>query len=230
MINALLLMAPIAMLVAYISRTGLRITSEGERDARLWTLGLAALVGSACGPVAALAGLGGDIQFAAALLGAFLATGALIDRATGWAPDLIMLPCCILALCLGGATGSWDIGPLHSIALGLGIYFALNGLWMGIAVRAPTIILLPPADILALALPVMIFGITMPLAACMVVISAILILCLVFPTFGNLFRGEGVAEEVLAEAGSEASADKTVTFLAVGFPVIALSLCASFVM
>ncbi|WP_264772297.1 hypothetical protein [Defluviimonas salinarum] len=149
-----------------------------------------------------------------------LLTGAMIDRASGWAPDLVVGPAVAAALATGGILGSWGGDPAWLLVGGVAAYIAAQGLWMAAQWRFPERMIPPPADLLALTIPVMIFGLTPAMVAVMMTISAILALCMKSDEILSLFSRQEVVDEVLKEVlGNDMNNERAITFLALSFPV-----------
>ena len=103
-------------------------------------------------------GFFGQVQFASILwifLGAFFSAAAFVDARTFWAPDELVLPCCILAGSIGSAGGEvfWYLqGPVFGFALwGVGRIAWQLQIVLGLR-------FLPPPDVAAFAMPLVLFG------------------------------------------------------------------------
>ena len=132
---------------------------ETNASRRIHFLPWAALAGSISGAAIAISqyritGQAQAAEFLWVFLGAFLAAASFVDARTYWAPDELVLPCCILAGSVGilGCAGYWGIwGPVS----GLAMWSAARLVWrLGVAgIRR-----LPPPDLVAAAMPLMLFG------------------------------------------------------------------------
>ena len=128
---------------------------------RIRSIPWVALAGSISGAGIAISQLGFPLQAKASpflwiFLGAFFSAASFVDARTFWAPDELVLPCCVLAGSAGIAhcASYWAIwGPLSGLLL-----------WgcARIAWRLQIILfkrrLLPPPDIVAVAMPLLLFG------------------------------------------------------------------------
>ncbi len=112
---------------------------------------------------------------ASAFLCALLATAALADWKTSWAPTELMLPICLLAgACAAATAGPYESSLGFSAAAGGTLFAAAWGLWtIQIAAGWP---ILPPADAVSLALPWISLTETASMAAFYLALSTTLML------------------------------------------------------
>ncbi|MFG6573602.1 hypothetical protein ACGYLO_18560 [Sulfitobacter sp. 1A13353] len=160
-------------------------------------------------------------KFVMVLIGSILMLGAWIDRVSAWAPDILMMPFCIAIFLV-----SPDIESLMDacIALGLGVALFLICVALWVPQDMLGMKFAPPADLMALASPFVLFGISMETTMIFVVTSVLLVLALKSSRFAALLsRPEAVAD---GARDVEFTEKKAVTFLSVMFPVIFVALVA----
>ncbi len=133
---------------------------EPRATGRIVLLPWIALAGSSAGLAAAAsrAHLAGQVQPADLLwifLGALFMAAAWVDARTYWAPDELVLPCCIIAGSVGlsDREGCWW---LAGAALGAAVWIAARIAWQ-LQGRFRTGFP-PPPDLVALAMPLLLFG------------------------------------------------------------------------
>lgn len=215
----------VCVLIAAAGRAGLRKASDGAETIS-WARVLApAIVGGMI-----IAGLifwkipSGDapiIDLCLVGLGAALGAAAIIDRDTGWAPDVLMAVLSAKAMVLGTIVAGWGIGPLTASLVGIGILVAINLLWLAASVLTGSRRILPPADILAFALPFMIFGASPYFVAIMLSISVLGLLGRRVPAIHAFFTNPKVGDKVLREMDLDDSMEaKGVTLLAIALPAV----------
>ena len=125
----------------------------------------AASAGALCGCAAAHLSQNGEVQSAAAVaLFGFLAVSAVVDWRTAWAPTELALPVCIAAgFCAGPDGNGLAVLVLSSVAIGGGLFLSA---WAFLALQARRgRIWFPPADAIALALPLILFETNLAKAA-----------------------------------------------------------------
>jgi len=160
-------------------------------------------------------------KFLMVLIGAILMLGAWIDRVSAWAPDILMLPFCIAIF-----LASPEVASLKTagIALGLGTALFLMCIALWVPQDMFNLKFAPPADLMSLAAPFVLFGISMETAVIFMVVSILLVLALKSSRFAALLsRPEAVAD---GARDVEFTEKKAVTFLSVIFPVIFVALVA----
>lgn len=114
-------------------------------------------------------------KFLMVLIGAILMLGAWIDRVSAWAPDILMMPFCFAIFLVSPEIASLkDAG----IALGFGTALFLICIALWVPQEMFGLKFAPPADLMALASPFVLFGISMDTVAIFVVTSVLLILAL----------------------------------------------------
>jgi|Cruoilmetagenom7_1024161.scaffolds.fasta_scaffold00727_21 hypothetical protein len=160
-------------------------------------------------------------KFLMVLIGAILMLGAWIDRVSAWAPDILMMPFCFAIFLVSPEIASLkDAG----IALGFGTALFLICIALWVPQEMFGLKFAPPADLMALASPFVLFGISMDTVAIFVVTSVLLILALKSSRCAALLsRPEAVAD---GAADVEFTEKRAVTFLTVMFPVIFVALVA----
>ena len=212
------------LLWALMARFGVRMASEGEDHISLNLAGLAALLGAG-GMAVAFMDADHSTQLVAVLLGGALMVGAIVDRQTGWAPDLLMLPTVLLALALGARTGAWDASLGQVLAIGLGGYLCMHLIWLDAMKLKPGMALPPPGDLIALGVPLMVFGICYAFVAVMLMISALLVLALRFEAVRNIFSRSEVLEVIMRESENECNyPGHAITFLALAYPATGIAI------
>ncbi|WP_411840049.1 hypothetical protein [Paracoccus sp. ME4] len=221
---------PIALLSAclwtILARIGVRRASEGEDHIRTGPLFTAALTGGLAGM---LAGTQDPATSAVTvILCAGLMAGALVDRETGWAPDAIVFPIVLLAMTLGALEGAWELSPVRAVIYAAIGYWLLQGLWLLAAWKITDFSPPPPADLIAVFLPMMFFGTDLRFSATMFAMAAALLLARRFSTVYGLFsRTDLIMRIVKKEDMRYPEGRHGITLLALAFPVSALSLIIS---
>lgn len=155
------------------------------------------------------------------ILGALLILGAWIDRISAWSPDVIMIPFCIIIFLV-----SPDVTSLRDVvsAIGFGVALFLSGILLWIPQDALDRRIAPPADLIAIAAPFVLFGLDYTTAVIFMVTSTLLLAALKSQAVARLFsRPEAVADATSDVALGEKPA---VTFLSVIFPVIFFAIFA----
>lgn len=214
-------------IVAKLSERGVTASSDGEDTLPVLKLWLVAQIGGLLAVAMVMAGASDFEGAVAAALLSFLAAGAFVDRETGWAPDHIVLPVCVLAMMSGAAQGAWLISPLLAAVIGVAVYLIVNVAWMGVAMISDAARALPPGDILALIVPIMALGFTKEFVTCMMLISSLLAIVILIPKFGNIVGKKEVCDCVRAEMGREGDCAPVVTFLTIGFPAAGIAIVAN---
>ncbi|MCY3879282.1 MAG: hypothetical protein OXF74_08900 [Rhodobacteraceae bacterium] len=136
-------------------------------------------------------------QFAAIALYALLAAAAFIDWRTGWAPTELMLPLTASAFWFFSTESAW-----LALAVGSGSLACAWCLWA--AQRAFGAVWIPPADCIALALPLLLFQSGAGAVAAYALIALIL---------GGFAAGGDRLGRVMLPG-------RRVTFLAISLPVV----------
>lgn len=221
---------PIALLSAclwtLLARIGVRWASDGEDRLSPGPLFVAALTGGLAGLLA-----GNDdpaISAIAVILCSGLIAGALVDRQTGWAPDTLVFPIVLLAMTLGALEGAWDLSPMRAVIYACLGYWLLQAVWILVAWKITDFSPPPPADLIAVVLPLMFYGMDLRFSATMFAMAAALLLARRFSTIYALFsRTELVMRIVKNENMRYAEGCHGITLLALAFPVTAVSLIIS---
>ena len=197
-----LLMIPTALLLALWGRVAFRLAAGPERGPDLSTAGLSALTGYGGVLIAIRSGPGvGSVETELALcvFGALLLLVAWIDQRTAWAPDGITLPLMFGGAASAGLIGSVGIGPISAIGVAFGIFIAAQVFWAAQAISGFR--LLPPADLMALSLPILLFGPSPYAPLTYLLLSALLLIALRGPEpVYRLIRGPA-AEAAVRDAG-----------------------------
>lgn len=155
------------------------------------------------------------------ILGALLILGAWIDRISAWSPDVIMIPFCIIIFLIRP-----EVTSLYDMiaALGFGVALFLSGILLWIPQDTFDLRVAPPADLIAIAAPFVLFGLDYTTAVIFLVTSILLLAALKSKTVAQLFS----RPEAVADAASEVDLGEkpAVTFLSVIFPVIFFAVIA----
>ncbi|MFG6083434.1 hypothetical protein ACEUZ9_004694 [Paracoccus litorisediminis] len=213
---AVFMIAPIAAAAAV---SGVRRVSEGEDKLPLLPAHASAALGAAIGAGA----FGFDLSLSQSLtlisLLAILGIGTYTDWRSGWAPDGLALSAVMLAMALGVVNGTWVLPLWAAVPVGIFVWLTANLTWLGLVRMIPA--LPPPADLLALVMPFLAFGIGIGFPASMIGISIVLAFCLFFPGIHRIFSREEVEEKAMQDLGSEIAGRgrPVVTFLAIAYPV-----------
>lgn len=170
-----------------------------------------------------LAGVGADLpghsRLVIVALAALLALGAWIDRISAWAPDAIMLPLS-MALFLVSPEISSLMGAGKAIGFGTLLFLGCILLW--IVQDAVGYRFAPPADLVAIAAPIILFGMSMTTSAVFLAISILLLAAKKIPGVVAIFsRPEALADGSADVVYNEDA--KSVTFLSVSFPVLIIA-------
>lgn len=216
-----LVLALSALTAVMAAHIGTIESSDGAENAPLAMILPAAAMGSLLGAIAQYYGHGGYEVIIFSALGAFLLTGAVLDSQTGWAPDSIMLPVTVLGVLAGQALGPSSGNFALAALLAVLSYYVVITAWIEMARRESRMVHMPPADFIAITLPIPIFGFDYLLAMFYIFTSVGIAACMVFPRLGNLLRKGEVISQVTAEHA--AVSDQSVTFLAFAFPLIFLA-------
>jgi hypothetical protein len=135
-------------------------------------------------------------ELALSVFGALLLVAAWTDHRTAWAPDGITIP----LLCGGAASanllGTTGMGPLTTIGVAFGLFLISQAAWYLQAVIGWR--KLPPADLMALSLPLLMFGQTIHAPLTYLTLSALLLFLLRAPEpVYRALRGPSAAEAAL---------------------------------
>ncbi len=129
------------------------------------------------------------------LLVPLLATAGWVDHRTAWAPRELVAPICILSGLLSPAAS--DYGSPAGIAAGLLLFCGAHFLWR--MQQCADAMIMPPADIVALLLPSLLFGLSW-IAVSVHLALALLLLLEAHAGSGGRLRGNRYA---LAEAARD---------------------------
>ena len=205
--SALPALAAAIVLPAWCAQRGLRrlapdVSLSGAE------LHAAAAAGALGGLAAARVSQSDDIlSGATVILCGFLAAAAIVDWRTSWAPTELVLPICIAAgLCAGAETDGLPGLILSSAAVGGGVFLSAWALFL-LQARAGQV-WFPPADTIALAMPLFLLQTNLAKAAQLLAVAAVLLAVKWFPA---QCRGSGSGRLALPEG--------RVALLAVACPV-----------
>jgi len=130
------------------------------------------------------------------LFGALALLCAWVDHRTAWAPDGLILLLLISGLLTGALLGTGPVGVLWAPVLGLALFLLAQGSWAAQCLLGPRV--LTPPDQIALALPVLVFGLTYhaPITWALMCIPLLVFLKTPYPVYRRL-RGPAASEAVL---------------------------------
>ena len=156
----------------------------------------------------------------------FLSVAAYTDIESSWAPSELMVPICIYAAAI--FLPSRHVAELAAWAVPVFVGIALHGAarlaWrLQCALRQPAI---PPADCIALALPVGLFGMHGVSASAFAFMALTLLAIRAVPAGLNPFRPR-TASAGIPSCANFIRTPERVPFLSVSFPIILLGLLAS---
>jgi hypothetical protein len=148
------------------------------------------------------------------MLAGLMAAAAWVDRQSAWVPDVIFLPMMALAGVVGAPLGGGPMQLIGGALAGLAVYALCLGLWH--AVRRFGRPGIPPADLAALALPLLLFGFDLAAGATYTVVSALLLAARQSPRLRDILSPRAPIAAALADTGHEASRTaEAVAFLSV---------------
>ena len=156
----------------------------------------------------------------------FLSVAAYTDIESSWAPSELMVPICIYAAVIFlpprhvAELAAWSAPVFVGIAL---LWSARLAWRLQCALRRPAI---PPADCIALALPVGLFGMHGVSASAFAFMALALLAIRAFPAGLSPFRGR-TACDGFSSGAKFIRMPERVPFLSISFPIILLGLLAS---
>jgi len=151
-----------------------------------------------------------------------LSLGAWIDRISAWAPDIIILPFCIAVFLLAPEVVDYRTA---AAAVSFGVAMFLCGILLWIPQESFDKRFAPPADLIAIAAPFVLFRLNYETAAIFAVTSIFLLGALKSRTIARIFsRPEAVADGTADTALGDSPA---VTFLSVIFPITLIAIVAN---
>lgn len=160
------------------------------------------------------------------VLGGLLLAGALIDRQLGMALDWTSGPVLGFSLAAGyvlAAPGADVMAPLFWVALGLAAFVALNFGWLALDRSTGGRALPPPADLVAILLPIIIFGPSLAATVFYIMCSIVALLCLRIPQFAAIFTREEIADAMRSEITDD-EGRQAIAGLALLYPAVWLLL------
>ena len=156
----------------------------------------------------------------------FLSVAAYTDLESSWAPSELMVPICAMAAAV-------TLSPNHlpklsawaaSIFAGIALYCTAHLAWrIQCALKRPAI---PPADCIALALPVSLFGMHSAAAGAYAAAALALLAMLIVPAGLNPFRDRTEFRRISPGQKFGSTAER-VPLLSILFPILLLGLIAS---
>lgn len=156
-----------------------------------------------------------------ACAGALLAALAHVDRATAWAPDALVLPAVIVVFGLGSVSGTLSMDPVPALAAGLIVFIVSQLAW--IAARRAIAGVPPPADLLAMLLPLPVLGFSPETVIFYVSISLIMIAYRASSRVRRVFAAPEAMRAASIDIGAPSAEEGSVApFLALSAPVALL--------
>ena len=150
--------------------------------------------------------------------GVVLACAAWVDRQSAWAPDGLVLPICLLAGSLSEPLAVLSAEAYRLLA-GLALYLLAQLAWfLQCRWRRPA---LPPPDLIALALPLFVFG---PNPSALGVYGAFVITVAAVrlsPAIWGIFGNRQILDLTAQSIGLRA--DRPIAFLAIALPLMAIA-------
>jgi hypothetical protein len=201
-----ILIFPAALALSFWGRISVRIVAGPGSEPGLFGASLSALLGCAGVLLAIRIGPGVETieaELAICVFGGLLILAAWVDRKTAWAPDGIILPLMFGAATAASLIGTLELGPLSAFGVGLVIFLAAQLIWVVQVISGFR--LLPPADLMALVLPFLLFGITAYAPLTYLLMSAALFAALRGPEPLYLALRGRAADEALQDAGLRGS-------------------------
>jgi len=208
---------------ASLAGIGLRMASKGRAFILLKHRLIAAAIGAAI-LMTPLLLTPGDVNpdplllLLQAFFGACLASLALLDRMSAWAPDMLTAPAVMLGVASGAAFGQWNLGIPAAILAGISLFGAIQILWAFFARSALHIP--PPPDAYGLLMPVLMFGFSPATVASYGIFAVLLLLFRSYPKVRHVFSVPKSMEEASLEMGISAKEGEVVPLLAVICPVL----------
>lgn len=156
-----------------------------------------------------------DLRLALAVcLAGLLLISAQIDRLSAWSPDLVILPILAASVLISPWASSTTFSTLLSLA---GIFAAAQLLWLlQIIINVRFI---QPSDLIALALPWLIFSDLVTILAIQIVTCVALVLASGSDRVASLFSKQAAVQDATQDTGI-ADEKSGITFLSVIFPII----------
>lgn len=156
----------------------------------------------------------------------FLSVAAYTDIESSWAPSELIAPICIYAavIFLSSRHFAGFAAWAAPIFVGIALHCAARLAWcLQCALRRPAI---PPADCIALALPIGLFGMHGVSASAFAFMALTLLAIRAVPAEWNPFR-DWTARDGFSSGAKFIRMPERVPFLSISFPVILLGLLAS---
>lgn len=163
---------------------------------------------------------------AISLLGGLLLAGAFLDRQIGMSPDWVSAPVLALALAVGTILQPWlahGFSPLIWGLAGLVAHVVINLFWIAADRATGGRMVPPPADLVAIILPALIFGFSFEISVFYVACSLVLLLCLRIPQVAAIFTSRNISDEMRAEITDD-EGRQAIAALALLYPAIWLLL------
>jgi hypothetical protein len=211
---------------AALGVAGVRRASSGLDHVRFAPLAVTATTGAALCLAIPLLRSGEPFEGIAlplllACAGALLAALAHVDRATAWAPDALMLPAVAAVFGLGSASGALPLDLAWALASGVIVFLASQIAWLATHRLIPGVP--PPADLLAMLLPLPVLGLSPATVAFYLSISLIIFAYRISPGVRRVFSVPEAIRAASRDIGASDVDDAAAApFLALSAPVALL--------
>ncbi len=218
--------AAIAFCACLLCIVSLARASGGKARIRRDACVAATVAGAFLGPACMMAGgIGLPVAIALSAFCAVAFGAALIDRSSAWAPDGVVMALCVTAGVLGAAPAG--DGMAQGALDGASVFAIVNLFWVAVArLRPAAAAAVPPPDVIALLLPILVFGVTLTTFSSYTVMILVIFACRQSPMVLSLVTPDDVASDAARAEGFGAGGAR-LTFLAVGLPVTALVAAAN---
>lgn len=154
------------------------------------------------------------------VLGAAFLIAAVVDRNTGYAPNLLVFAMGVLSPVIGAMEGVWDISYAWAAAVGLSFVVTANLFWITLGFMTKRYDWTPPGDMVAIAVPFMIWGASFSSVFAMMGTAVLGYGCLHSKRVADFFTAPSVRKEIAAERNWSAErADQGAAILTLIMPV-----------
>jgi len=214
MIETALYLSFISMLgvgIAYLAPFAVNHAAKENLDMDMGKIYISAMIGGWAGALS----LGyGDLLFSYAfgMLGIVMMVLAMVDRETSWAPDVLIIPFCLLASFVAHEAPRDPALWPHVLFYAAGFYIFPQLLFWAI-IRSKGR-LMPPPDMIAILSPFLVFGLSEYTALSYIIITIVLIAIRQFEYIRGYIFKNGVSEDILEKE------ENAITFLTVSFPFV----------
>jgi hypothetical protein len=203
-VPALLGIAVVAAAIVLAARIAVvRLEADPLIAARVKVGPLFALVLGAMALAAATGGGDPDTGLARVILAGLMAAAAWVDRQSAWVPDVLFLPVMALAGVVGAPFGDGLAGLVGGAFAGIATYAVCLALWQGLRSTGRNAI--PPADLAALGLPLVLFGFDFRAGVAYAAASGLLIAARISPRLRDILSPRAPIEGALSDTGQQTS-------------------------